>query len=144
MINKKSLTLVLAFLITILSFAFLTNVFLENLEVISATSFEIKDLLYLVFGVVVSIIGHLLLASGWFTYLSGGNEQFKYKDACVVVGLSQLSKYIPGNFAHLLGRVILAEKWFKKSLVAQSLLVESILLVIVSCFLLRRGKKVMK
>ncbi len=130
----KKISKVIGILLTVLSFMFLTCLLIDNINKISIEQYNLTSLYFFVFGIFIVIIGHMILAFSWFLLIYKHNLNFKLKNAIAVISLSQLAKYIPGNIAHILGRVLLASDWFKKTTILKSMIAESIILIFVASF----------
>jgi glycosyltransferase 2 family protein len=70
---------------------------------------------------------------GWAILLQGLGEKTGMLSAFTIIGISQITKYIPGNIAHHVGRVVLAKHdGLSTSRVASSMVLEFFLLVAAS------------
>lgn len=128
----KKVSKLIGILLTAVSFIFLTNILIENINKISIEKYNLSSFYLFIFGIIIVIIGHMILAYSWYLLINKYNSNFKLKNSIMIISLSQLAKYIPGNIAHLVGRLLLASHWFKKTTILKTMIVESIILIFVA------------
>jgi uncharacterized membrane protein YbhN (UPF0104 family) len=128
LLSRRILVKWLGYALTLLSVSLLGQVLLDNLSVLELPSVSISLVVIILFGSLVIMTGHILLTFTWFLQLRWKHPSLSFGSLFVVIGLSQIAKYIPGNFAHLVGRAFLIKNIVPATEVAITLLVESLVL----------------
>jgi hypothetical protein len=128
LLSRKVLVKWLGYALTLLSVSLLGQVLLENLSTLELPSVSISLVLIILFGSLVIMTGHILLTFTWFLQLRWKHPTLSFGSLFVVIGLSQIAKYIPGNVAHLVGRAFLIKNVVPATEVAITLIVESLIL----------------
>lgn len=128
----KKYTKILGYILTTISFLFLALLLVDNINKLSLDIFNIESIYIFIIGILIVVVGHIILAYCWFLLLKDKNAEFTLKHALIIVGLSQIAKYIPGNLAHLIGRLYLAKQWFTTKIILSSLIIESLSLIAVA------------
>ena len=73
---------------------------------------SISTIPYLVLITLTYFVSTLIGGLSWFILLrSAGEEQIHLLRVISIICLSQIGKYVPGNVAHYIGRVVLAKKY---------------------------------
>jgi hypothetical protein len=92
--------------------------------------FDLVDYTTLVIFVIVYALSNLLLAYAWWNLTIHEKAQLEKKQAIKIFGITQISKYIPGNIFHLANRqVMTTTEGVQAKSVAKTMLLEHGLLV---------------
>lgn len=92
-------------------------------------------------GILIAIIIYtalrsLILSQVWKNLISGFGWKITFKESFIILGRSQIAKYIPGNVFHYLGRHILSKNLgIPNNIIINSIFTETILLVLSSTFI---------
>ncbi len=65
----------------------------------------------LALAIVLFLITMVMAGFAWYVVLRASGERPQLSAAMVTIMLSQFAKYLPGNFAHVVGRVVLARNY---------------------------------
>jgi len=106
---KRAVTLAGYFLVT-LSLLFLTINLVKNLNSIPSFTLGSRGILGLVGATAISTITVGILSFAWLIILKGGGVSLAVKQAFVLMGRSQIGKYLPGNVFHYAGRIALGHQ----------------------------------
>lgn len=89
-------------------------------------------------GILIAIIAYtalrsLILSQVWKNLVSGFGFKITFKESFIILGRSQIAKYIPGNIFHYLGRHILSKNiGIPNNVIINSIFTETILLILSS------------
>ncbi len=89
-------------------------------------------------GILIAIIAYttlrsLILSQVWKNLISGFGFKITFKESFIILGRSQIAKYIPGNIFHYLGRHILSKNiGIPNGVIINSIFTETILLILSS------------
>ena len=61
------------------------------------------------FGIALYVVAIFIWGAGWVVLLRALDEDVGWLTGIVVIGISQVAKYLPGNVAHHIGRVALSD-----------------------------------
>lgn len=87
-------------------------------------------------GALVVAIGALI----WGILLRGGGTVVTFRDAYIIVGYSQIAKYLPGNVFHYLGRITLGRRaGIPSEAILLSLSVETFLAIVMASLVATSG-----
>lgn len=92
-------------------------------------------------GILIAIIIYtalrsLILSQVWKNLISGFGWKITFKESFIILGRSQIAKYIPGNVFHYLGRHLLSKDiGIPNGIIINSIFTETILLVLSSTFI---------
>jgi glycosyltransferase 2 family protein len=92
-------------------------------------------------GILLAIIMYtalrsLMLSQVWKNLISGFGWKINFKESFIILGRSQIAKYIPGNVFHYLGRHLLSKNiGIPNGIIINSIFSETILLVTSSVFI---------
>lgn len=132
-INKRILKWT-GYVLTFLSVFLLIDVFFENIQVLQLPKLTIWLVPIGIIGFIIILAGHSLLTYTWFLQLKWKHPNLNFLTLFVVIGLSQIAKYVPGNVAHLVGRAFLIRRVVPATEVAITLIVESLILSLSALF----------
>jgi uncharacterized membrane protein YbhN (UPF0104 family) len=96
------------YLLAVLAGVFFVLYVAENWQNLPAARREARGLTGLAGAPVAYIIGFLLTAIAWHLLLRAMGEKLPPVTAIRILLISQFAKYLPGNFGHHVGRVIMA------------------------------------
>ena len=108
----------------------LYGVFTTQSENIQHVRLDATSLGVFVFALLVIVLGHMNLVMCWVLQLRKKHANISFQESFISIGLSQIAKYIPGNFAHFIGRAILVKDVNSKSDVALAMLIETLMMVV--------------
>jgi len=122
----KIITWVIAFLLVIFVFYFLTKLIYTNWHEIQTFDWHI-DYLMLSLSLIILSMSFILLAFGWHLILRTLNAVTNPIECLRIYMISQLARYIPGKVFMFVGRLIMAEQLgVTKTLSSVSVLFEAI------------------
>ena len=116
------------YFLSIICIFILSKVFLENYDRLTKFSFNFNFYIIFTFSILASLLGHFFLSLTWFIQLKHKYPNFSLIKSFSVIGVSQIAKYLPGNFAHLVGRGVLVRKEISQKDVLATLFLESLVL----------------
>jgi hypothetical protein len=88
----------------------------------------------MVIGVLLYIIAFFNGVLAWYVLLKDKYRNLLIIDAYKIIGISQITKYIPGNVGHLIGKAYLAKKiGIEVNDIIRSMTIENILLLYAGC-----------
>ncbi|MBV8886430.1 MAG: flippase-like domain-containing protein [Chroococcidiopsidaceae cyanobacterium CP_BM_RX_35] len=106
---KRTISWAGYFLVT-LSLLFLTNNLVKNLHSLSSFKVNAKSILSLILATAICTTIVAVLSFAWLILIRGGGVLLGIKQAFVLVGRSQIGKYLPGNVFQYVGRVALGHQ----------------------------------
>jgi len=121
--------------VTLVCFYLIYQIFSENLGNYVFPDLDDYGVLVIIVGLFFCMLGHWILVLSWFYQVKKKTDDFSKVDSFTVIGLSQFVKYLPGNFAHIIGRGYLARKLLSQKDIYLTLLVETFLIAIVAMLL---------
>jgi glycosyltransferase 2 family protein len=84
-----------------------------------------RGISFLISGVIMYALAIFSWGIGWATLLVGLGEKVRIMSVVAILGVTQIAKYVPGNFAHHVGRVSFGKKYgLSSSGIASSMLLE--------------------
>ncbi|MBV9387077.1 MAG: hypothetical protein JOZ78_11685 [Chroococcidiopsidaceae cyanobacterium CP_BM_ER_R8_30] len=110
MINIKKTVSMAGFVLVILSMLFLINNLVRNLNSLSSFRVSARSILSLIIVIAIYTIIVIILSFVWLILIRGGGVYLGIKQAFVLVGQSQIGKYLPGNIFQYVGRVALGHQ----------------------------------
>lgn len=119
---------IMGYLLSAISLWLLVDVFNTHSQNIEHVHIDSKALLVFIFSAVVTVIGHINIVVGWYLQLKNKYQKISFKQSYIAIGVSQIAKYLPGNVAHFIGRVILVKDIDSKADISYAMLIETILL----------------
>lgn len=102
---------VLGYLLAICSIVFLINRLAQHVEEIPCFEINIGSILSLIFIVILCAITHVFVSYMWLITLRGGNVFLNLIQTYVILGQSNIAKYLPGNIFHYIGQVALGRRF---------------------------------
>jgi len=118
---------------SIVALFFIFNILKDNLDKVQQIHFTTHNYLLLIAIVFWGLIGYFLFAYTWLLQLKQKYPRFSYILSLKIIATTQISKYLPGNIGHLIGRFYLAKAHLRKRDIAYTLFIENILFVLSSC-----------
>lgn len=113
----------------ILSILIIFYELLQNKEQLSSIKLDVYFFGLFFWGVSAMIFSNLIGAVNWSFILNILKQQLRFTESIITIFISQLGKYLPGNFFHYIGRVGMAEEYgVPKTKTVLSMMVEVILL----------------
>jgi len=86
--------------------------------------------------IIYTALRSLMLSQVWKNLISGFGWKISFRQSFIILGRSQIAKYIPGNVFHYLGRHLLSKNIsIPNGIIINSIFSETILLVISSTFI---------
>lgn len=110
MITLKSFTTILGRFLTILSLIFLFFKLSQHLNNIPNLNYNLLGILSLISAVLFSASTVVIVSYIWIILLRGGGVFLNLKQAYIIIGKSQIGKYLPGNIFQYLGRITLGQR----------------------------------
>lgn len=108
----KKIVYILGSLASVILLIWFLNGVWQSSDLITNLDWTVEKTFKGLFLIVIYIFAFELLASGWFFLINSvQNQKININQARLMFYLSQVGKYIPGNFAHQVGRVVLAKKF---------------------------------
>ena len=126
---KSRLYKFIGYAFTLLSFVylfFLLNEYSPRFQI----EFELQNFILAILVGFVIFFGVLVLVFSWFLQLISVGVSITFSQSFNIIGKSQIVKYLPGNFAHMVGRYFLSKELMRKKIFINSLLLESVLLIL--------------
>ncbi len=119
------------FILVIAAVIYFILYLVKNWALLSANIFELKTIPTLITTTIFYLSCFLLTSKAWYNLLYYFGETPKFLSVLTTILLSQFAKYIPGNFAHHVSRIVLAKnEGFANSSVAITMLVELVLVIL--------------
>lgn len=84
--------------------------FVEHLAQLPPVNWSKQALVLLALSIIAWVSIIFLGATIWKLILAGLGHNFSWQNCLGIYGFSQLGKYLPGNFGHIAGRVVLAKR----------------------------------
>ena len=128
---KKNLTYI-GYLLVAFSIYYLGRIFVENIDVLREVPLSFKNLFVLVIALVLYFMGYLIFGFAWLLQLKEKYPLFSFKYSIFIIGRSQIGKYLPGNFGHFVGRLVLLPKNISKTDVTYTMFIENIVMLFTS------------
>lgn len=97
-------------ILVLFSIVFLISKISCNLQSIVHLTFGLREIIGLVTAVMVMSVNLVVFAYAWSLLLRGGKIFLPLRKAYIIIGCSQIAKYLPGNFFQYAGRVTLGQK----------------------------------
>lgn len=86
--------------------------------------------------IIYTILRILILSQVWKSLISGFGWKITFKESFIILGKSQIAKYIPGNVFHYLGRHLLSKNvGIPNGIIINSIFAETVLLILSSTFI---------
>lgn len=104
----KKLFFFLGLMLTILAIVYFAQAVLHNMEFLARLEWGFPIILTLVATGMLQCLIIFLGAVSWFLLLKGMKEPAEITPTVTLFGLTQLAKYLPGNFGQHLSRAVLA------------------------------------
>lgn len=132
--TKRLFWKLLSLVVVAVSIFFFVNVSLENFQNIPEVHWSLATLSVVFFSLFFSAVGVLLLSLIWRTlYVQSGNDLSILK-AQIIVSISQIGKYFPGNVGQHVGRVALSQSYgLKLTPTMAAMFMEMVFGVAVAC-----------
>ncbi len=107
---------------------------IENWSKLPENIFELKQIPTLVAVTLCYLSCFIITSKAWYTLLYSVGEKPKLLQLITIILLSQFAKYLPGNFAHHIGRVVLARNAVvSNNSIAITMILEIILVILAAC-----------
>lgn len=106
----KNLFLYFGISITIVTTVYYIYYFSGHVSDIPRLAFSSKAALVCCVAVLLYMVIILLGGTVWYFFLEQYKQNISWLDSQIIYGQSQFGKYLPGNFAHHVGRVVLSRK----------------------------------
>lgn len=116
------------------SLLIIVHIVKTNLNDVKHVEFSYTNIVIFSLIILLVIFNYFLLAFSWREQLKGKYPLFQLSSSIRIVSLTQIAKYLPGNFGHFLGKFYLSTKYIKKPDIIFTMLVENIMFVLSSCF----------
>jgi len=97
-------------ILTLLAVAFFLILAVETPEAFSQISLTLQSTMALLIGCLICVVATGVGGTVWFLVLRAIDQKVSWSGAISVVFVSQAAKYVPGNVAHHIGRVVLANR----------------------------------
>jgi hypothetical protein len=118
------------------STVYFTWFLIDNAESLHVLNWDLRKFISVTCATAIYSIALLLGACTWSIFLYGLGESFRLRDTFKVFFVSQFAKYVPGNFAHHLGRISMARKYeLRTPQVVLTIVLESGWVILVGTFL---------
>lgn len=98
-------------LLALASLAFLVGKFIDRTADLPAIVWGCETIVALALSVSINVVIVALGAVIWMLLLQGGGIQLPLKQAYIVIGQSQIGKYLPGNVFQYFGRVVIGKTY---------------------------------
>lgn len=109
----------------LLSMAYLITTFMSNYEEV-AIDLSLETISIILINVVLGVVSYIILSYGWVIQVSEKYSKISLKKSFLYIGISQIGKYLPGNFGHFLGRGLMAKEHMPTKDIFTSFAIESI------------------
>ncbi len=118
-------------LLVLASLVFLGVTLVAHLHEMPPFRLSASSVLSVTGGTAIFCVGSVCLAFAWTVLLVGGNVRLSLRHAFILVGKSQIAKYLPGNVFHFVGRVTLgAAQGIRAEAIVLSMGVETVTLAV--------------
>ncbi|MBE9166033.1 flippase-like domain-containing protein [Pleurocapsales cyanobacterium LEGE 06147] len=107
---KKTISFIGYFFVTV-SLLFLASSLVTNFKSIPSFNFNYKAVIGLVVATFFCAGVTAIISVAWQILIRGGDIKIPFKQAYIIIGKSQIGKYLPGNIFHYAGRLILGRQY---------------------------------
>lgn len=123
-----------------LSFIFIFRRVYKSLNDIPSFEVTFVSVTVILIGVLLCASVTLALSLAWMVLLKSRNIQISSKQAYIIMGKSQIARYLPGNVLHYAGRVVLGKQaGIPAGITVLSTGVETVLIIIIACMIVLAG-----
>lgn len=120
-------------LLAAVAVAYFLYLAIEHLSVFESVALSVRSLTVMLLAMTGCVLSVTLGALVWLVFLRAVGQESSVVDAITIVFLSQAAKYIPGNVAHHIGRVVLAkQKGFSANATIFSMFMETLWVVAIA------------
>lgn len=106
----KKLVRLTGYFLVMLSLLFVISNLVENLDSVPSFPVDARAILGLIGVTAICTIVVAIISFAWLLLIKGGGVSLAAKQAFVLVGRSQIGKYLPGNIFHYAGRIALGRQ----------------------------------
>lgn len=107
---KRSLDFLGYFLVITAGVYLLTNL-IRNVDRLPNSTLNVRGFMGLIIATILSSSIVAIISLAWKILLQGGNVFLTFKQAYIIIGKSQISKYLPGNVFQYAGRIVLGRQY---------------------------------
>jgi len=114
-------------ILAIISIYYILDLIISNISDIELR-FTSTSILIFALCLIFNLLSYIILAFTWKIQIEESYPSITLKKSIAFIGLSQVGKYLPGNFGHVLARGVMLKKYMKTADITLSFIIESLVM----------------